>query len=166
MSGEEGHTISPTETIEQYMENRWRDQLHWFESRAALNQRRFMMTRRLMLISSLLTPIAIFITILIPAHYRDLYSLIPLILSTAAVGSYQWEEQHNYGAQWAKFRLIAERLKHERELFTQRARHYARLDAEAARRLFVDLVEGQIEGTDVSYFTLMVDPEPRMRGER
>ena len=166
MPDEEGQNIAATETVEQYMSHRWHDQLVWFEGRAAMNQRRFMTTRRLMLVSSLLTPIAIFVTILSPAPYRDLYSLLPLILSTAAVGSYQWEEQHNYGAQWAKFRLIAERLKHERELFTQRARHYARLDADAARRLFVDIVEGLIEGTDVSYFTLMVDPEPRMRGER
>ena len=111
-----------------------------------------------MLISSWLTPVAIFVLILTPAKYRDLLSLIPLLLSTIAVGSYQWEELHNYGAQWAKFRLVAERLKGNKEIFVQAVGAYTNLDPEHARRLFIETCEGLIEGTDVNYFVLMVDP--------
>jgi hypothetical protein len=111
-----------------------------------------------MLVSSWLTPIAIFVLILIPANHRDLVSLVPLLLSTIAVGSYQWEELHNYGAQWAKFRLVAERLKGHKELFVQSAGPYAALTPEVAQRRFVEFCEGLIEGTDINYFVLMVDP--------
>jgi Protein of unknown function (DUF4231) len=65
---------------------------------------------------------------------------------------------HNYGAQWAKFRLVAERLKAHRELFFQRSGIYRDLDDEHAARQFVEYCEGLIEGTDVNYFVLMVDP--------
>lgn len=75
-----------------------------------------------------------------------------------AVGSYQWEETHNYAAQWAKFRLVAERLKGHRELFLQRAGMYRDLDDAQALRQFVEYCEVLIEGTDVNYFVLMIDP--------
>jgi hypothetical protein len=141
-----------------YLDRRWKEQSDYFESKAKTNQSRFMLLRRAMLISSWLTPIAIFILILVPATYRDLLSLIPLLLSTIAVGTYQWEELHNYGAQWAKFRLVAERLKGQKELFLQSAGPYSTLTAEEARLRLVQFCEGLIEGTDINYFVLMVDP--------
>ena len=143
---------------ESYIKGRWSEQCGYFEFKAASNQKRYILMRRLMLISSWLTPIAIFVLILTPAEYRDLLSLIPLLLSTIAVGSYQWEELHNYGAQWAKFRIVAERLKGNKELFTQSVGAYTNLDPDRARRLFIETSEGLIEGTDVNYFVLMVDP--------
>lgn len=119
--------------------------------------------RRTMLISSWLTPIAIFVLILIPSDYRDLYSVLPLFLSTIAVGSYQWEELHNYGAQWAKFRLVAERLKGHKELYFHRAGPYRNMDDEQATIRIIEFCEGLIEGTDVNYFVLMVDPLRRQQ---
>jgi Protein of unknown function (DUF4231) len=77
---------------------------------------------------------------------------------TAAVGTYQWEEVHNYGARWAKFRLVAERLKNHKELFLQRASVYDGLTDDQARKRFVEYCEGLLEGTDVNYFVLMIDP--------
>jgi len=117
-----------------------------------------MRSRVMTLVTSWLTPIAIFILILIPPKFRDLYNPIPLLLSTLAVGSYQWEELHNYGAQWAKFRLVAERLKGHHELLLQRSGMYRGLDEETAAHQFVEYCEGLIEGNDVNYFVLMVDP--------
>lgn len=110
------------------------------------------------LISSWLTPIAIFIVVLYREQLAHFYDLVPLLLSTVAIGSYQWEELHNYGAQWAKFRLVAERLKGHRELYLQRAGVYRDLDDERAQQKFVEFCEGLIEGNDVNYFALMVDP--------
>jgi hypothetical protein len=147
-----------TMSIEDYLEGRWKEQCDYFERKASFNQGRFILMRRTMLVSSWLTPIAIFILILIPDKYQNLYSILPLLLSTIAVGSYQWEELHNYGAQWSKFRLVAERLKGHRELFLQKAGPYRGLQDEPAKARFVEFCEGLIEGTDVSYFVLMVDP--------
>jgi hypothetical protein len=151
--------------MNEYINTRWKSQVDWFESRAAHNQRLYLRARRIMLICSWFTPIAIFVLLLVPAQYRNLLSIVPLLLSTAAIGCYQWEDQHGYGPNWAKFRLIAERLKRHRELAAQGAGPYRGLDVDAVRRQFVELTEGLIEGTDVNYFTLMVEPEPRPHGD-
>lgn len=148
-----------------YLDTRWKAQVTWFETRAAHNQCLYLRMRRIMMICSWLTPISIFLMLLVPARIRDLMSIVPLLLSTAAIGCYQWEDQHGYGPNWAKFRLIAERLKRHRELAIQGAGPYTGLDPDAARRQFVEATEGLIEGTDINYFTMMVDPEPRPHGE-
>jgi hypothetical protein len=154
-----------------YLEGRWKNQSDYFEAKASQNQRRYIATRRLTLISSWLTPIAIFGAVLMDkmqpgAHgatplLSDYYAFVPLILSTVAIGAYQWEELHNYGPQWAKFRLVAERLKNHKQLFTLRSGIYRDLDDMEALRRFVEYCEGLIEGTDVNYFILMVDPRRR-----
>jgi hypothetical protein len=141
-----------------YIEQRYQPQLAYFESKAGLNQSRFLLMRRLMLIASWLTPIAIFIQFTLPADDRNLWSLVPMILSTVAVGSYQWEEQHNYGSQWSKFRLVAENLKHQLVYFENQTGPFRGMVDVEAQRAFVEIVEKIIEGTDINYFTLMVDP--------
>lgn len=103
-------------SAEEYLKGRWKDQCEYFERKAALNQKRYMETRLVTLFSSWLTPIAIFVLVVIHAlHFNPnwavYWDVVPLVLSTIAIGSYQWEDLHNYGAQWAKFRLIAEKLK-------------------------------------------------------
>jgi hypothetical protein len=141
----------------EYLNGRWQEQSDYFETKSRHNQRLFIRMRDIMLLCSWFTPITIFLQSL-PFFKAQAWSVVPLLLSTAAVGTYQWEEVHNYGAQWAKFRLVAERLKNHRELFTKRAGPYRSLDDEQALRQFVEYCEGLIEGTDVNYFVLMVDP--------
>jgi hypothetical protein len=141
-----------------YLNGRWKDQCDYFEQKAKSNQTLFIRCRHVTLLSSSLTPIAIALVFLVNPTWRDLGNILPLVLSALAIGSYQWEELHNYGAQWAKFRLVAERLKAHRELFFQRSGIYRDLDDEHAARQFVEYCEGLIEGTDVNYFVLMVDP--------
>jgi Protein of unknown function (DUF4231) len=149
-------------SLADYLDGRWKAQCAYFELKAQSNQKKFMRSRVVTLVTGWLTPIAIFGLTLIPADtYPNLskfYNFLPLVLSTLAIGSYQWEELHNYGAQWAKFRLVAERLKGHYELFLQRSGLYRGLDDEAAARQFVEYCEGLIEGNDVNYFVLMVDP--------
>lgn len=142
-----------------YITERFNDQLAYFESKAAFNQRRYFLMRRLMLIASWLTPIAIFLQFMIPVSWRDLWSLVPMVLSTAAIGSYQWEEQHNYGSQWSKFRLVSENLKHQLVYFKNQAGPFRTMNPEDAKRAFVEITEKIIEGTDINYFTLMVEPQ-------
>jgi hypothetical protein len=162
---ETGSAIGRNDPLDEYINTRWKGQLEWFEGRAAYNQRLYLRMRRIMLVCSWLTPIAIFLLLLLPPRFRDWLSIVPLVLSTAAIACYQWEDQHGYGPNWAKFRLISERLKRQREFAIQRAGPYADLDSDAVRRRFVQATEGLIEGTDVNYFTLMVDPEPKPHGE-
>jgi hypothetical protein len=149
--------ISESTSAAEYLSGRWQDQSDYFESKAKENQRLFILMRRIMLLCSWFTPVTIFLQSL-PLFHAQGWTIVPLLLSTAAVGTYQWEEVHNYGAQWAKFRLVAERLKNHRELFMRRAGIYNGLHEEQALRQFVEYCEGLIEGTDVNYFILMVDP--------
>jgi hypothetical protein len=141
-----------------YISDRYTKQLEYFERKAAQNQALYLKTRRLMMIASWLTPIAIFVQFMLPLGWRDLWSIVSMVLSTVAIGCYQWEEQHNYGAQWSKFRLVAENLKHQLVYFQHKAGPFRNVLEEEARRLFVEVVEKIIEGTDINYFTLMVDP--------
>ena len=141
-----------------YITERYQPQLDYFELKATKNQALYMKMRRLMLISSWLTPIAIFAQVVLPDDFRVWWSFVPMILSTVAVGSYQWEEQHNYGSQWSKFRLVAENLKRHRALLEVGTGPFRGLDEKEAQKTFVEITEKIIEGTDVNYFTLMVDP--------
>jgi len=97
--------------------------------------------------SSWLTPVAIFFLVLTPQRWRDLASVVPLLLSTTTVGAYQWEEQNNFGPLWTKFRLMAERMKRYRELFLLRAGPYGGPDDVTVAKLFVEFTENLIEGT-------------------
>lgn len=147
-----------TVTLPDSVVKRFEDQLSYFEAKATQNQQRYVLMRRLMLIASWLTPLAIFGLILLPQESRDWWSVVPMLLSTVAVGSYQWEEQHNYGAQWSKFRLVAESLKRHRSLWDASAGPFRGLEDGEKIRAFVEVIEKIIEGTDINYFTLMVDP--------
>ena len=148
----------PEGSAEEYLNGRWKDQCNYFEKKAGENQHNYMLTRVITLFAIALTPISIASAIVIPGLKGPFYDVIPLVLSTVAIGSYQWEELFNYGAKWAKFRLVAERLKGHRELYKQRTGLYRDLDDETALKQFVEYCEGLIEGTDVNYFVLMVDP--------
>jgi hypothetical protein len=141
-----------------YLTERFDPQLAYFESKSSFNQHRYLMMRQLMLIASWLTPLGIFLQFMVPQTWQNYWAIVPMILSTIAVGSYQWEEVHNYGSQWSKFRLVSENLKHQRVYFENRTGPFRNLLAEDAQRAFVEVVEKVIEGTDINYFTLMVDP--------
>jgi hypothetical protein len=156
-----GEKTPPEASMDRYLNGRWAEQCKYFENKATINQRHYMKTRIITLISICLTPISIAGAIAFPGMKDQFYDFIPLGLSTIAIGSYQWEELFNYGAKWAKFRLVAERLKGHRELFLQRTGLYRDLDDETAQKQFVEYCEGLIEGTDVNYFILMVDPRRR-----
>ena len=144
-----------------YMKDRFVPQLAYFEAKSTFNQNRYLLMRRAMLVASWLTPIAIFVQFVVPTSWRDYWTIIPMLISTIAIGSYQWEEVHNYGPQWSKFRLVAESLKHQRVYFENGTGPFLNLCREDAQRLFVDIVEKIIEGTDINYFTLVVDPHRR-----
>jgi hypothetical protein len=150
--------------VSDYLEGRWKEQSSFFELKAASNKKMFIFTRRLGFFAGIITPIIIFVVVALsvdPAHtsrFAHYYHLIPAVISLIAVGSYQWEELHHYGAQWAKYRLVAEKLKGHRELFLQGAGYYEGMDDKVALKKFVQTCEALIEGTDVNYFVLMVDP--------
>jgi len=149
--------------LEKYLNGRWTEQSEYFERKARANQKLYLRWPRIMLMASLATPITIFAALLLTTTHPDVpewhwAELLLIFVSGLAIFAYQWEELHNYGAQWAKFRIVAERLKGHRQLFELKSGIYKDLAPDAALHQFIEYCEGLIEGTDVNYFVLMVDP--------
>lgn len=148
----------PTE----YMTKRVDDQLEYFDRSAIKNQKAYRFLKSLSIMCNVLTTMTIALVFTVPEYAKAALSIVALILSTVVLATYQWEEFHNYGAKWEKFRLVAEQLKSEKFMYLSRSGRYAGLDDEDRNVLFVDTVEGTIRGTDLSYFSLLVEPGKRI----
>lgn len=147
---------------EQYLTERVDDQIAYFDRNAMKNQARYRALKRIAIVCNILTTMTIALAFTVPEGYKIGMGIVALVLSTFVLATYQWEEFENYGAKWEKFRLVAEQLKSEKAMFLNVAGRYASLDPNDGHRQLVESVEGVIRGTDISYFTLMVDPGRRI----
>jgi CTP synthase (UTP-ammonia lyase) len=148
--------------IEQYITERVDDQFAYFDSSAMRNQRSYKRFKSIAITCNVLTTMTIAVAFTVPQIYKVPMGILALILSTIVLATYQIEEFQSYGAKWEKFRLVAEQLKSEKLMFVNRVGPYATVDPEDAKRLFIETVEGVIRGTDISYFSLMVEPGKRI----
>lgn len=146
-----------------YLKNRLDDQLNYFDSNAIKNQKFYKTLKRTSIVCNLMTTMTIALAFTVPENYKIYMGILALILSTIVLATYQWEEFENYGAKWEKFRLVAEQLKSEKFMFLNKAGRYHVGDEEKEnQKLFVEKVEGIIRGTDISYFSLIVEPGRRI----
>ena len=143
-----------------YMKERVDDQIAYFDANAIRYQRRYKFIKSVAVACNWLTTLSIALVFAVDS-WRLSFGIISLVLSTIVLATYQWEEFQNYGAKWEKFRLVAEQLKSEKCLFLNFTGKYSTSEEENKRE-FVRTVEGIIRGTDVSYFTLLVDPGKRI----
>ena len=148
--------------ISEYIAKRVDDQLAYFDSSALKNQRAYKRLKSTSIACNVLTTMAIALAFTVSEQYKVYMGILALVLSTIVLATYQWEEFQNYGAKWEKFRLVAEQLKSEKFLFLNRAGQYADEDEHLASCRFVETVERMIHGTDVSYFSLIVEPGRRV----
>lgn len=146
----------------QYLVDRVDDQLKYFDSRAMSNQRAYRRLKLVAITCNILTTMTIALAFTAPDRLKVPMSILALVLSTIVLATYQLEEFQSFGAKWEKFRLVAEQIKSEKFMFLNRAGRYSAVDLERGRELFVESVEGLIRGTDIAYFTLMVDPGKRI----
>jgi hypothetical protein len=155
-----GSTEQPT--ISEYITKRVDDQLGYFDSSAMRNQRAYKRLKSTSIACNVLTTMTIALAFTVSERYKVYMGILALVLSTIVLATYQWEEFQNYGAKWEKFRLVAEHLKSEKYMFLNRAGYYADQDEQIASCRFVETVEHMIHGTDVSYFSLIVEPGRRV----
>ena len=148
--------------IERYMTDRVDDQLSYFDSSAIRNQKSYRRLKVTAIVCNVLTTMTIALAFTVPEDYKVAMGILALILSTVVLATYQVEEFQSYGAKWEKFRLVAEQLKSEKYMFLNMAGQYSIEDAGERKRLFVQNIEGAIRGTDISYFSLMVEPGKRI----
>src|SRR5712692_1418844 len=151
-----------TTDITKYISDRVDEQLGYFDSSALKNQRNYRRLKSTAIICNILTTMTIALAFTVSENYKVWMGIIALVLSTIVLATYQWEEFHNYGAKWEKFRLVAEQLKSEKAMFLNRAGQYSSDNEEHNKRLLVETVESIIRGTDLSYFSLMVEPGKRL----
>jgi len=145
-----------------YMKDRLDDQIEYFDKSAIKNQQKYKSLKSLSIICNILTTMTIAVTFTVPDNYKVYLGLLALVLSTTVLATYQWEEFHNFGAKWEKFRLVAEQLRSEKYLYLNNAGKYSNEDFENNRLILVNTVEEIIKGTDISYFSLIVEPGQRI----
>jgi hypothetical protein len=148
--------------FDDYMKNRVEDQISYFDSSAIKNQTAYRRLKLTSIACNILTTMAIALAFTVPETYKVWMGILALVLSTVVLGTYQLEEFQNYGAKWEKFRLVAEQLKSEKYMFVNQVGAYSSADESANRREFVERIEGIIRGTDIAYFSLLVDPGRRI----
>ena len=145
-----------------YLIDRVDNQFSYFDRNAIKNQRRYRRLKRTAIFCNILTTLTIALAFTVSDDHRTAMGILALVLSTIVLATYQWEEFENYGAKWEKFRLVAEQIKSEKEYYLESAGAYAVEDDVERRRKLVERIESVIRGTDISYFTLMVEPGRRI----
>ncbi len=152
--------------IETYLTERVDDQIKYFDSSAIRNQKMYRWLKGAAIFCNIFTTLTIALTLipdikvpltLIP-DIKVPMNIVALILSMIVLATYQIEEFYNFGAKWEKFRLVAERIKSEKCLFLNSVGTYLSDDTDEKKRVFVEKIEGIIQGTDMSYFSLMIEP--------
>jgi hypothetical protein len=147
--------------IESYLTERVDDQIEYFDSNAIRNQKVYKRLKGTAIVCNVLTTLTIALALTF-ISYLKLIGIMALILSTIVLATYQIEEFYNFGAKWEKFRLVAERMKSEKCLFLNNAGLYSSGDEDEKKCAFVEKIEGIIQGTDMSYFSLMIEPGKRI----
>lgn len=145
-----------------YITERIDVQILYFDQSAIKNQKAYRFLKTTAIICNVLTTMTIALAFTVPENYKVTMGIIALILSTIVLGTYQWEEFQNFGAKWEKFRLVAEQLKSEKYLYLNGAGSYKSKEQAENLCALVEKVEGIIRGTDLSYFSLMVEPGKRI----
>ena len=147
--------------IETYLTERVDDQIEYFDSKAIKNQKAYKRLKVAAIACNVLTTLTIALALTLTPHLKFL-SIAALILSTIVLATYQIEEFCNFGVKWEKFRLVAERIKSEKYLFLSSVGTYSSVDTDEKERVFIETIEGIIHGTDMSYFSLMIEPGKRI----
>ncbi len=145
-----------------YITGRLDDQLSFFDKNAIKNQKYYKRLKRIGIFANLITTILIALAFTVPEYFKVYMGIIALFSSTLVLGTYQLEELENFGAKWEKYRLVAEQLKSEKHLFLNGCANYDIDNMETRLKLLVDTVEHIIRGTDLSYFSLIVEPGKRL----
>ncbi len=145
-----------------YLKERIDDQIDYFDKRAIFNQIRYKVLKRISISCNVLTTMTIALAFTVPEYFKLWMGILALVLSTIVLATYQWEEFESYGGKWEKFRIVAESLKSEKIMFETQSGKYAEKDDEKNFHTLVESVERIIKGTDVSYFSLLVEPGKRI----
>lgn len=166
MSASQSSPQSPgAASFNQYLEERLRPQLKWYEKRANFSKRQFMSLQSSVIVFSVLIPVVVvcepllnelgkiwlqqYLTRELPVSWSGLLTAILSACVTLLTGLDKlWQPQSH----WFSYRANEEMLRKEEWLHRYRIGPYQGLDAIHAARLLIERVEGVI-AADLSRFS-------------
>ncbi len=142
-----------------YTNIRVNKQITRFEENAEKNKRFYKFLKTTAMFCNVFVTMAIALSFTVPGNLKIYLGIIALILSTIALGTFQWEEFQIHGAKWKKYRKTSELLKSEKYLFENHAGRYMNSSEDDSKKLFVATIENIIQGNNVSGFSRDGDSE-------
>jgi hypothetical protein len=145
-----------------YLNERVDSQMKYFDENSIKYKKYYSRLKKTQIVCNILTTMSIALAFTIEGNMKLYTSILALILSTIVLGTYQLEEFQNFGAKWEKFRLVHEQIISEKYFFLNSVGKYTKLNINDSRATLVETIENIIRGTDISYFSLMVEPGKRI----
>jgi hypothetical protein len=116
---------------------RLEEQIDWYDTKSAFNQRCFKRIKIIELIAAALIPLLASLSTLIP--YPPIITVITGGLGALIVVLESLQGLYQFQSNWISYRSTCERLKHEKFLWLAKAGHYA--DPKDPDRLLAERVE-------------------------
>jgi len=128
------------EAFDNYIKERYTDQMEWYASKARFNKSRYQNMQLLIIISSVITPV------LIGFNY-EIFRYISVILTILIAISSGASKLYKYHENWMNYRTTRENLKKEKYYYDFKIDGYSL--ANDPEGLFVKRVEGLISMENV-----------------
>lgn len=133
--------------FEKYLEERYNDQIGWYETKSADNKKKYQIFELILIIVSSLTPVLIVIDFiaetLIILRWISVITSVLTVITASLLRSFEFHEK------WLNYRTTAELLKKEIYYYKANTEEYAQ--AEDKEALFVDRVENLISKSNKSW---------------
>jgi len=125
------------EEFEAYLNNRYYDQINWYDKKAMFNQRIYETFQRILIVLSALTPILVGIEDSIwQGRWLAIAVSFAVAVATSALTTFKYHEK------WINYRTTCETLRKEIHFYNAKIREYA--DSEDPEGLFIERVESLI----------------------
>ena len=133
------------EEFENYLKERYKPEVNWYDNRAFRNKRYYQWFQWLVIIISASVPVLV---VSMPDKFKWITVTLSIVLAvgTAALKTFKFQEN------WITYRTIAETLKKEKHYYAAGAIEYA--TAEDKRQLFVERVEALISRENTLWTTI------------
>jgi hypothetical protein len=136
--------------FEKYLEERYLDQVRWYDQKSLWNQRWYIRLQWGLIILSAFTPVLVVIHLTtLPQHY--LLNWLPVITSVLVAILASSLKTFEFQENWANYRTTCETLK--KEIYLCRASVGVYVGASERETLFVERVEALISRENTLWFT-------------
>ncbi len=139
-----------TENFQKYLKERYYDQVNWYDTKSAHNQKRYRRLQWGLIIFSAITPVLITLDWRLPSH--AILGWIPIITSVAVAIMTAALKTFGYQENWMNYRTTCETLKKEIRLYEAGIGDYA--GAKDKEAVFVERVENLISRENTLWLTI------------